>query len=170
MDFKWIGAVLILAGCGGFGFLLSAAHRQEERTLRSLISALDYMACELQYRMTPLPDLCVAAGKECAGVIGKVLLDLSRELDCQLSAEVCSAMEKVLSQYRELPQLCRKNLGELGVRMGRFDLDGQLKGLESVRSDCRRDLEALETNRDIRLRNYQTLGLCGGAALAILLI
>ena len=170
MDYKWLGAVLILAGCGGFGFLLSASHRQEEKALRSLISALDHMACELQYRMTPLPELCAAVGKECPGIIGQVLSDLSQELDSQLSPEVSIAMDKVLSSQEHLPQLSRKNLQQLGLRMGRFDLEGQLKGLESVRSDCRKDLATLETNRDVRLRNYQTLGLCGGAALAILLI
>ena len=79
-------------------------------------------------------------------------------------------MEKVLSMQENLPPSVHHNFRQLGLRMGRFDLDGQLKGLESVRSDCRTQLKALEQNRDIRLQNYQTLGLCAGAALAILLI
>ena len=48
---------------------------------------------------------------------------------------------------------------------------GAVRHLEAlgvdVRGDCRTQLKALEQNRDIRLRNYQTLGLCAGAALAI---
>jgi stage III sporulation protein AB len=170
MDYKWLGAVLILAGCGGFGFLLSMSHRQEEKALRSLMGALDYMSCELQYRMTPLPDLCAAAGTESSGAVGRVLSGLARELENQLSPDVSAAMEKVLSMQENLTPSVHQNFRQLGLRMGRFDLDGQLKGLESVRSDCRTQLKALEQNRDIRLRNYQTLGLCAGAALAILLI
>jgi hypothetical protein len=48
MDYKWIGAVLIISACGGFGFSLICTHRREEATLRSLASALDYMVSELQ--------------------------------------------------------------------------------------------------------------------------
>ena len=72
MDYKWIGAVLIVAGCGGFGFTLSSEHRRQEKSLRKLIAVLDFMACELQYRLTPLPDLFVAAGKETGGSLGRV--------------------------------------------------------------------------------------------------
>ena len=58
----------------------------------------------------------------------------------------------------------------LGKSIGRFDMDGQIKGLEAVRQDCRRRLDELSKDRDTRLRSYQTLGLCAGAALAILFI
>ena len=58
----------------------------------------------------------------------------------------------------------------LGTSLGRFDLTGQLNGLEQVRSHCRRELEALAGNRDQRVRGYQTLGICAGAALAILFV
>ena len=35
---------------------------------------------------------------------------------------------------------------------------------------CEKDLEFLERNRQLRLRNYQTLGFCGGVALVVLFI
>lgn len=170
MDYKWIGAVLIILGCGGFGFSLAAQHKREENSLRQLISALDYMACELQFRMTPLPDLCRQAGQESAGTVRQVLLSLAQELDRQISPDVASCMKAALASAKELPSHTRENLELLGASLGRFDLSGQLKGLESVRDSCRRDLEALGNNRDARLRSYQTLGLCTGAALAILFI
>lgn len=170
MEYKWIGALLIILGCGGFGFSLAAAHRREEGTLRQLIAALDYMECELQYRLTPLPDLCRAAGQEGKGLVGEVLLNLSRELDNQISPDVASCMNAALASAGDLPRHTGENLRLLGSSLGRFDLTGQLNGLEAVRSNCRRDLEALGDNRDVRLRSYQTLGLCAGAALAILLI
>ena len=47
---------------------------------------------------------------------------------------------------------------------------GQLKGIAATRSACRREVDALLENRDLRLRSYKTLGLCAGAALAVLLI
>lgn len=170
MDFKWIGAVLIVAGCGGFGFTLSAEHRALEKSLRKLVGILDYMTCELRYRMTPLPDLCGAAGKESGGALGKVFCQLSMELESSHSASVSNCMESALKRIGELPSRTRDNLILLGNSLGRFDLEGQLNGLEAVRTSCRRDLESLTANKDVRLRNYQTLGLCAGAALAIVLI
>lgn len=79
MDYKWIGAVLIVVGCGGFGFSLSAEHRHQEKSLRQLIGILDYMSCELQFRLTPLPELCAAAARESGGTLGKLFEVLSQD-------------------------------------------------------------------------------------------
>ena len=170
MSYKWIGAIMIVLGCGGFGFSLAAAHRREESTLRQLISALDFMECELQYRLTPLPDLCREAAGEQKGCIRDVLQNLAVELDTQISPDVDRCMKASLSKVDDIPNRTRRALEELGKTLGRFDLTGQLKGLEQVRSSCRSEMESLNTNRESRLRSYQTLGLCAGAAVAILLI
>lgn len=170
MDYKWFGAVLIVAGCGGFGFSMSYEHRIQEKFLRNLIRILDFMACELQYRMTPLPELCEAAGREASGGLGQVFLQVSHELNVSISGDVSDAMVTALKNRPQLPDKTRDNLLLLGRSLGRFDLEGQIKGLEAVRTSCRRDLEGFTVNRDSRLRNYQTLGLCAGAALAIILI
>lgn len=170
MDYKWIGAVLIVAGCGGFGFSLSAEHRTQEKYLRKLIALLDFMTCELRYRMTPLPELCAAAARESSGMLGKLFHRLSTELENAASGNVTFAMDTALKSCGVVPSKTRDNLILLGQSLGRFDLEGQLEGLESVRASCRRDLESFTADRDARLRNYQTLGLCAGAALAIVLI
>lgn len=169
MDCKWIGAVLVILGCGGIGFQMAASHKMEEQTLRRLINALDFMECELQYRLTPLPDLCRSAGRENNGPVREVLLSLADELEAQAAPDVESCMIAALSKS-EIGVRAREMLTVLGCSLGRFDLPGQLKGLEAVRTACRRELEELTSNRDVRLRSYQTLGLCAGAALAILFI
>ena len=58
MYIKLTGAILIIAGCGGYGIMLSRAHRKEVNALHELVLVLDRMLCELEYRMTPLPELC----------------------------------------------------------------------------------------------------------------
>jgi stage III sporulation protein AB len=79
-------------------------------------------------------------------------------------------MNAALSKTKGLPQRTRKNLQALGASLGQFDLQGQLSGLESARKQCRRELEELSKDRDVRLRSYQTLGLCAGSALALLFL
>lgn len=170
MSYKWIGVIFVIVGCGGFGFSIGATQVMEEKTLRQLICALDYMECELQFRLTPLPDLCRQAGVNARGCIRDVFLKLSIELETQLSPDVDCCMRRVLEKIQNLPKHTQEALLELGQSLGRFDLQGQLKGLEIVRAACRRRLEQLTTNKEPRIRSYQTLGLCAGAAIAILFI
>ncbi len=170
MILKLIGAVFVIASCGGVGFRMAADHRFEERNFRQLIGVLDYMECELQYRLTPLPQLCRQASKESGGLLGKVFCELAVEMEAQVSPDVAMCMTTAVEKTAKLSPLVREELLLLGRSVGRFDMEGQLKGLESARQDCRRRLEALSYNRDTRLRSYQTLGLCAGAALAILFV
>ena len=170
MILKLIGAIFVLAGCGGIGFRIAANYRLEEKYLRQLIGILDYMECELQYRMTPLPELCRQAFKEFSGLLGSVFWELSVEMDAQNSSDLEVCMSAVIERTPKLSPLVQQELLLLGKSAGRFDMEGQLKGLEAVRQDCRRQVEALSHNRDTRLRSYQTLGLCAGAALAILFV
>lgn len=170
MNVKLVGAALIIAGCGGVGFSMAAAHRREEKALRQLIRALDYMGCELQYRLTPLPELCRCAAAESGGAVSQALVNLASELEAQVAPDAASCMNAALSKIQHLPQAARKNLLALGSSLGQFDLQGQLTGLEAARKQCRRELDELSKNRDVRLRSYQTLGLCAGSALAILFL
>ena len=170
MNIRIIGAVLIILGCGGVGFAIAASYHKEERTLRQLLNALDYMQCELQYHRTPLPELCRQVAAADKGILKKVFFSLTTELEDQISPDVERCMAHVLSSCKELPQLVGEALELLGQSLGRFDIEGQLKGLERVRSECRRGIENLEQNEILRNRSYQTLGLCAGAALAILFV
>lgn len=170
MSGKLIGAVLIIVACGGFGFATASAFRKEEAALRQLIGALDYMQCELQFRLTPLPELCHLAGSEQRGIIGDFLVTLSEELTTQISPDVTGCMESTFSKFPGLPVRIRKALELLGASLGRFDAAGQISGLEAVRSYCRGELEAMSADRENRLRSYRTLGLCAGAAIAILFV
>ena len=168
MILKIVGVCMVIAGCGGVGFRIAANHRKEEAELRQLIGVLDYMECELQYRLTSLPQLCRQAAAEFPRM--SVFSELALELEAQVSPDVDRCMIAALQRSRKLPPITRSTLELLGKAIGRFDLEGQLKGFESVRQECRRKLDLLGENRDNRLRSYQTLGLCAGAALAILFV
>lgn len=170
MNIKLFGAILIIAACGGFGFKLVSTYQYEERTLRQLTGALDFMSCELQYRLTPLPALCRQTAAECKGLLSELFLLLAIELEDQISPDVNSCMLSAIAKLRRLPQLTKDNLELLGRSLGRFDLNGQLKGLEAVRQSCRSSVERMNQNKEVRLRGYQTLALCTGAALVILFV
>lgn len=170
MHIKWMGAALILLSCGGFGLFLSAAYKRDSGMLAELIGALDYMECELQYRLTPLPELCRQAGAQSRQEMRKIWIGLAEELESQISPDVISCMRTVLLRNKPIPERTERNLLLLGNSLGRFDLEGQVRGLESVRQRSRNELEKLRKIQAEYLRSYQTLGLCAGAALVILFI
>ena len=170
MNIKWIGAILILTASGGFGFQIVATHLFEERTLRQLVRLLDYMSSELQYRLTPLPELCRKVATEGKGILSSVFLHLALELEDQITPDVHRCMQAAIAKVKPIPSITIHQLELLGQSLGRFDLQGQIKGLDAVRTSCRQALDGLNQNRENRLRSYQTLALCAGAALVILFI
>ena len=167
---KILGAVLILTACGGMGISLAANHRQKEILLRQLITALEFMIAELQYRQTPLPQLMQMCGEETNGPVSKMFITMARELERQLVPDAASCMQLVTEQMPKLPDIVLERMLLLGRSLGRFDIVGQISGLQALSQLCRRDLDGLLVNREARLRGYMTLGLCAGIALVIIFI
>ncbi len=170
MSYKWIGGILVIVGCGSVGFSVASNYRRQERLLRQLLHILEIMKWELQFKLTPLPQLCRMAAKEGWEVLREIFRNLAAELDAQSAPDVCCCMSAALGKTSGVPYSLRRQLLRLGNSLGRFDLPGQLQGLRSVEKGCREELQKLNQNAEERSRTYQTLGLCAGAALAILLV
>ena len=170
MYLKLMGAILILAGCGGYGIMMAMNHRKEVAALHQLAKVMEEMICELEYRLTPLPELCRKVAAQRTGFTGQLFANLAKELDAQVSPDVQYCLAAAASKSGTISGRLEEAICILGASLGRFDLQGQLLGLETVRTYCRTELEQMKSGRDTRLRSYQTLGLCAGAALAILLV
>lgn len=170
MNVKLIGAVCVLLGCGGCGFCMATQYNKHIQMLRNLVASLEYMECELQYRNTPLPQLCHQTAEHVNGKIKDVFLMLADELDAQIAPNVKVCMSSVLDRL----DLRFGNLNgifeTLGRSLGEFDLPGQLRAFENTKYQCREMLGKLLEGKESRIRSYQTLGLCAGAALVIIFI
>ena len=170
MILKVIGLALTIGSCGGMGFKIAATYMKEIRVLKKLIDSLDMMECELQYRLTPLPELCAMVAADNNGVFATTFAQLETALKEQLSPNVDLCMSQVIQGIEGMPASAAGVLRQLGKSLGRFDVDGQLKGLAAAKQECRLILEQLSANQQERVRSFKTLGICAGAAIAILLI
>lgn len=170
MQLKWIGAILVVAGCGSWGLMLAAAYQRQESGLHKLSELLRMMQWELRYRLTSVPDLCRMAAKQTSGLLRCFFLDLARDLDRNTEPDVNECMASVLKRYQNIPPKVIRVLRQLGRNLGRFDLEGQLEGMSYVIGECNKELQSLKKDREIRLRSYQTLALCAGCGLVILFI
>lgn len=170
MNLKIIGGICIIVACGGCGFLLATQYSQKIRQFQNLVSLLYFLECELQYRHTPLPQLCMEGSRQISGKISRVFLLLSNELDAQITPNVYRCMHAAIEKSDISDNFIRAHLEDLGNNLGRFDIDGQVTELQRIRTNCERTLLELSNNKSNRLRSYQTLGLCAGAAIAILFV
>ena len=125
---------------------------------------------ELRFHMPPLEQLSLNASKLSNGVVSKVLLSLSRELNAQVAPDAESCMRAVLNKTSDVPVLTGNMLRLLGKTLGKFDLDGQIQGIQKVIDEIRKNIILLSSDRENRLRSYRTLGFCAGISLAILLM
>lgn len=163
-----LGAAAVIVACGGFGFSLTMLTRKECAMLRILIRIIQEMQWELKYRMTGLPELCRLAGESGCGTIREVFCAMAQKLECREVVDVSAAFLSEVNK-REFPRKVHRNLKQLGQSLGRYDLEGQLQSLETVRQQCRTDLTVLESEGKEQMRCYQTLTVCAGVALVILL-
>ena len=170
MTWKLMGAILIISCCGGFGFSMASAHKRRELALQALKSAIDMMVCELEFRMTPLPQLIRLAARETSGQVRAVFEALAAKLEASDLSDAGECMRQALESQPNMDWLVRENMEKLGRSLGRFALSGQVSGLKGISLLCQRDINSLALDRDARLRGYRTLGICAGIALAILFL
>ena len=161
---------MVIVGCGAVGLLVASTHRSQSNILRQFIIMLDYMECELKYRQTTLPELCQMAAQNSSGLNKTIFLALFTELNNQVSPDVERCMSAVVQTIDTIPKRLKDTYLMLGQSLGRFDLDGQLKGIEMSKAEAKRVLQEFTSNQENRIRCYQTLSICAGAAIAILFI
>ena len=170
MTYRIIGAVLIIVSSSAVGFSIAAGHKKQVYTIMQLIHALDFMYCELECRMPELPELCRLTAMQVTGSVQNVFSDLYKQLQMQESCDASYCMAAAVKKAEKIPESVKNNLLLLGKTLGRFDLQGQLRGISSVIQLCKRDLDGMLCNQDVRLRSYRTLGICTGVALVIIFI
>ena len=120
MILKVIGVILVIFACGGMGFKIAANQRQEENALLQLVNILDYIECELKYRLTPLPDLCRKVAGEFHNKIGCVFSKLAIEVDKQTSPDISHCLYTVLNSSESITPIVKDELFLLARTIGKF--------------------------------------------------
>ena len=165
---KWIGAMMIVAGCAGIGLSLAANEKRRAFYLRLLLQKLERMEQELSSHILALPNLFAVVKSE--DPLGMLFAAMARLLEEKAYPSAQDCMEAALLEQSGIPVDVKDILRRLGSGLGLLDLDGQRRQLQIVIEECRRSLDTLMDGQALRLKNYCTLSLCCGAALAVLLI
>lgn len=170
MIHHWIGAGMIIIACCGCAALMAAAYRREEQNLRQLQQILEWMECELTCRVPCLSQLFREGAGQSDGVLNVIFEETARELDKRVAPDALCCIMAAINLHPQLTPKVKDLLITLGKSLGDFDLSGQLRQFAAVQTECSRILQDHTKNRDNHIRSIQTLGLCAGFALAILLL
>lgn len=170
MIIKFIGAVLILCGCGLLGIISASSYRKEVHALGGFIELIHLIECELQYKANKLQNIFEDLAGSTKSPISDFCHLLSVELDSQVQPCVPDCIYAALSKCRNIPRSTEKFILDMGQTLGRFDLKGQLSELSAVKKEAESVLSKLKAEQDFKTRNIKTLAICAGAAIVILFI
>lgn len=138
----------------------------------ALIDALLRIRHELQYRLTPLPEIFAALGGSRNREIAEFFSRLAALLSSAQTCTVGYACRQALAQTRglSLSSAARGTILSLFDSLGRYDLEGSVQALDLALSRLREEVKALQNSAAARCRTYLTLGVCTGLAAAVILI
>lgn len=166
-----MGAALLSGGSVVLAVCAATHLRARVTELNQILTALETMSRELDYRMAPLPELLRQAAAQSKGKTG-LFFGL-----CAQGAEHLNGrtFQEVWSQALESAQLRLEQddaelLEQLGGVLGRYDGDSQRCALNNTiaRLEIQRDAAADQSHRLGRV--YGVLSLTAGGFLMILLI
>lgn len=168
---KLIGSVLIFLSAAWCGLSATRQLRERTRTLESLGGALTYLAEELTFRLTPLPELLKYLARERDGAVGAFFQDVSRLLGQDPEGGLRASWRKsMVRQLGALKEEERQLLLSVGETLGRYNAEAQRQALSQVASrlETLRDQAAAEAARLGRV--YTAVSVAGGAALVLILL
>ena len=170
MIVKVLGAICIMCVCAGFGFSLAYKQMKEIYLLDQWIRILQRMENEIQYRLRTIPDIFRQISNEENGIFRDFLLRTAIEMENQIQPDVRRCMDVAMCSLSGAPGSVIKLMQQLSNELGRFEVEGQICGIERVRLKAEEIRNDLNRDKTKRIRGYQTLGICAGAALVIIFI
>jgi len=170
--FKGFGmaCIVLASSCVGFGFARSV--RRQAAQLAQLITALEFMKSEIQYRMTPLPELFGQLARSPEPAVGGMFARCAGILRANRTSPPAAAFKRAMEEEKRLvlsPE-SRQTLTALGMALGRFDVEGQCRSIELAQRRLQAESDALEEKKRARCRSYETIGVCAGLAIAVILV
>ena len=169
---KLIGLSLILTASSAMGLGLARTVRRQQAQTLAFIDAVLRIRHELQYRLTPLPDVFLALQESREAAVAAFFSGLAGSLS---AADTCTVGYACRQALRRTEGLCipagvRTTLMSLFDTLGKYDLDGNLQALDLALGRLREEARQLQGSAAARCKTYVTLGVCTGLAVAVILI
>lgn len=165
---KYIGIAFIVCSTAYMGFHLANGFRIRRKLLMQFLRCLPIIRNEIAFCGTPLPKIFRLISDHTDGEVHEVFGQVSDQMQAHKTMTPTEAMEETLTARKYTCLVPR--LLELADKLGEYDLEAQIAGIDQVKSQAELQMAELEQERSQKGKVYESLGICAGLALAILLI
>jgi len=172
MWMKMLGCAMVVVAGAGLGFSLAGRYSERPRQIGQLIGCLTALDAYIGYATLPLPEALARAAGELDSPVGDLLRRAAAILtNCGLSPQEAIAEALADGGGRlALGSPEREICLQLGANLGKTGREEQQKYLAMVLGELRRNEREALRLKDQNVKMYRYLGVCGGLAVAILLV
>lgn len=164
-----LAGILFIVGSAGFvGLRIARSLRNRCRMLRQLLQALGVMRSEIAFCGTALPQVFALMAVGCDGSLERIFSETAKRMDKQRWMTPLQAMEQALADEKTC--FLFPMLKDLARQLGKYDLEAQISAVDGTKARAETMLQQLEQEQSRKSGTYETLGICAGIAVAILLI
>lgn len=170
---KLLGAVLIVGSCGSLG--LAARQKLSIRitAITALMDALDFIAAELSYQQTPLPEIVTQLATDHRRIVSRLFQEMKSRMEQGAGMSLTYHWQTSIRDMRvdlglELEEA--EILRDAANYLGRYQAQQQLAGLthtrqrlETVRAQA---CEALRSKGNV----YRTCGIAVGIMAVLIML
>ena len=165
-----IGAVFIIVGFGVVGYIQSTAARESANMLWQFLAAQELMIRELEYRRTPLPELCTAVADATVGPVSSFFRQLKEALCQETLSSVYACGNAALAACNDIATPVKHYICMLLVTLGRFDIAGQVAEIQRISAQTKIAYDDAIMNLKLKDKSNRMLWLGLGVAVAIILV
>ena len=168
-----IGAVLLIGGTAAYGIRGVLRLRERSRCLAAIAHVINVMQSEICDRLTPMPELLSQLSEEAEYPVNLLFKNAEEKMSAALGGvsfaiiwkqAVCATPELMLKEQE------RTTLCELGLSLGRYNIEEQKSALEYAHRRMEDFVRKADNERDTNSKVHAFLGVAAGIFAAVILI
>lgn len=169
---KIFGCALVIGISMAIGRLLAESYVDRAKNLRGFITALELLKAKILYQQDFFEDIF----KDISTTSNKVLKEFFEDIVAELQSsnipisEIWNLKVEEHFTYFDFTYEDEKVLLDLGARLGKDDIEGQVNLINSTIERLKGQLSMADSERNKYAKLYRTIGGIGGTALAVILI
>ncbi len=170
---KIIGCILVIASTAGMGFYLSSEIRTRIEDLKELRKLIGLLKGDIRYASTPLPEAIHSISKRHNGKFQSFFGNISKQLQ-ELSGGTFAEVWKTATENElvntSLTKKDKSHLVQFGETLGYLDKDMQMNTIDLYTSQMEEEITDLAKSVKEKSYLYNTLGICCGIFIIIIMV
>ena len=169
---KAVGVLLIFLASAGIGCQESRKLSEHIQALEDFLQVIVCLKGEIRYGGSSLPDAFRETAVHCPGCYDSFLQAISEKMEDRQEENPGRIIRQCAKKYLKENVLSaeeQERIAQLGERLGYLDREMQLRQLSLYESEFERMIQTAREAAPAKKKLYHSLGILGGAMLAILL-